>query len=225
VAQLAALLIVSVHTPLQSVGVPAGQVLAHAELTQTGVPPVHAVPQAPQCIAVTVRSTHAPLQLVRPALHEAPQVPPLQVGVPLVTAGQAWPHWPQLFTSLLVSLQLPLHVRPHAPAEVQHLVHPAPHEGHAETVHAAASAGASDAESDMVTIESPPPSSPPSAAPSSALEPSSPVPASLPVCPLPSSPLSCPGYAVVVESVAEPSSWPVPGGVTDPPASSPKPMP
>jgi hypothetical protein len=132
-------------------------------------------------------------------------------------------------TSLLVSMQLPLHMRPHAPADVQHLVHPKPHEEHDETLHAAASDGASADESGVVAIESLPPSSPLSFPPSSALEPSSPLslPASLPVCPvLPSSPVeaSCPGYAVV-ESWAEASSWPVPGGGVVPPESSPKPPP
>jgi hypothetical protein len=64
VPQLAALPVVSVHTPLQSVGVAAGQPEAHAEPTQTGVLPLHAVPHAPQWLAVAVRSTHVPLQLV-----------------------------------------------------------------------------------------------------------------------------------------------------------------
>jgi hypothetical protein len=40
--QLATLLVVSTHVPLQSVGVPAGQPETHIELLHTGVPPLHA---------------------------------------------------------------------------------------------------------------------------------------------------------------------------------------
>ena len=39
--QLATLLVVSTHVPLQSVGVPAGQPETHIELLHTGVPPLH----------------------------------------------------------------------------------------------------------------------------------------------------------------------------------------
>jgi hypothetical protein len=222
--QLLTSLVVSLHAPLQSVDVGAVQPDTHAELWQTGVFPLHAMLHAPQWPTVLVRSTQDPLQLVKLALQlPTPHVPLLQAAVPLVTAGQTLPHRPQLLTSVLMSAQLPLHIAPHAPADVQHLVHPMlPHEPHDDVEHVV---GASDDESGVVAIESLPPSSPPpSFPPSSALGPSSPLsfPASAPVCPvLPSSPLeaSCPGYGVVVESWTEPSSWPVPGGGVVPPES------
>jgi hypothetical protein len=128
-------------------------------------------------------------------VHEAPHVPPLQVAVPLVTLGHVVLQPPQCAGSLLVSVQVPPQVRPHAPAAVQHFVQPkrTPLQvEHMEGVHEAASAGPSagasgEAESDITAIES----SPPSAA---ALEPSSPLslPASLPICP-PSSPVEASG--------------------------------
>ena len=100
------------------------------------MPPLQAVPQAAQWFALLVRSTHAPPQGVYPGSHVDVQLPPLQ-GVPLATAGQALPQLPQLLVSVLVSTHALLHMRPHAPPEVQHLVHPAPHDAHAEAVHAA----------------------------------------------------------------------------------------
>lgn len=47
-AQWLALLVVSTQVPLQRVGVPAGQPDTHVEPEHTGVPPLQAVPQAPQ---------------------------------------------------------------------------------------------------------------------------------------------------------------------------------
>jgi hypothetical protein len=89
VLQLFTSLVVSLHAPLQSVDVGAVQPETHAELWQTGVFPLHAVPHAPQWDTVLVRSTQAPLQLVKLVLQlPTPQVPPLQAAVPLVTAAQ-----------------------------------------------------------------------------------------------------------------------------------------
>ncbi len=82
--QLFTLVVVSTHV-VQSVGVAAGQPDTHVELTHAGVPPLHAVPHAPQLFLSDVRSTHAPLQGVYPALHVKPQVPPLHDGVALAT--------------------------------------------------------------------------------------------------------------------------------------------
>jgi hypothetical protein len=81
-----------------------------ADGEQTGVPPstLHEVAHAPQFIAV-VSETHAPPQSVYPAPHEAVQVPPTQAGWPFATAGQTFPHVPQLVTELVMSTQDPLH--------------------------------------------------------------------------------------------------------------------
>ncbi len=58
------LLVVSTHTPPQSVGVAAGQPETHMEFWHAGVPPLHvyAAPQPPQSLLSLVKSTHAPLQ-------------------------------------------------------------------------------------------------------------------------------------------------------------------
>ena len=43
----------------------------------------------------------------KPELQLAPQTPPVQVGLPLVTLGQVLPQAPQCWTFLLVSTQEP----------------------------------------------------------------------------------------------------------------------
>jgi hypothetical protein len=87
--QLFTSVVVITHPPvLQSIWVLEHPV-THAELEQTGVPPVHAVPHAPQWLALLDRSTHVPPQLVKPGLHATPHAPALHVAVPLVGVGQA----------------------------------------------------------------------------------------------------------------------------------------
>lgn len=100
------------------------QPLEHAPPEQTGVPPVHVVPQAPQCIALD-RSCSQPLvalesQLPQPALH-APKrhTPAMQVAAARLNMHVV-PQAPQLLGSELVSTQRPEHSAPvaqrHAPA-------------------------------------------------------------------------------------------------------------
>ena len=87
--QLFTLPVVSTHPPvLQSICV-LEHPDTHTELEQTGVLPLHAVAHAPQWLAVLVRSTHVPPQLVKPGLHATPHAPALHVAVPLVTVPQA----------------------------------------------------------------------------------------------------------------------------------------
>jgi hypothetical protein len=140
--QLAALVIVLAHPPVQRVGVAVGQPDAHAELTHAGVPlsGTHAFEQLPQWALLLVRSTQVPLQLAKPLLHVEPQLPPLHVGVALVTLGHLVPQLPQLFGSVLTSTHvpppprmLPPHMRPHEPP-IQHLVQLNPLQEHAEVL-------------------------------------------------------------------------------------------
>jgi len=109
--QLLALLVVSTHVPLQSVGVAAGQPETHAELSHTGVPPLHAwpAPQPPQSALSLEKSTHAPLQSVYPLLQVTAHALATHAAVPWVTPVEhPWPHVPQLPTSLVVSTHVPL---------------------------------------------------------------------------------------------------------------------
>jgi hypothetical protein len=67
--QLLRLLVVSTHTPLHSVGVGAEHPETHVEPEQTGVLPLHRLPQVPQLVALlaTQRPLHrmaSPLQLL-----------------------------------------------------------------------------------------------------------------------------------------------------------------
>lgn len=67
--------------------------------------PLHVTPQPPQFESSVAVSTHAPEQREKPASHTGPQTPPVQAGVPWVTAGQGVPHAPQWATLVLVSTQ------------------------------------------------------------------------------------------------------------------------
>jgi hypothetical protein len=110
-------------------------------------PPVHvgvalatlvaqALPHDPQLGTVVV-STHAPLHSACPALHAKPHDPALHTAVAFATlVVQELPQRPQFCGSAFVFAHVPPHVRPHAPALVQHFVHPNPHDAQAETVHA-----------------------------------------------------------------------------------------
>jgi hypothetical protein len=85
VPQWFTLVVVSTHVPLQSVGVPAGQPETHAEPEHTGVPPLHADPQPPQLFLSFVKSMHAPLQALNPALHAKVHAPALHAAAALAT--------------------------------------------------------------------------------------------------------------------------------------------
>ncbi len=94
----------------------------------------HIAPQAPQCITLVRVSTSQPLvaslsQLLKPALHDTPQVPAAQVALPLARRGQALsqrPQWSRLvpravsqpLAALLSQLPKPAAQapRPHMPA-------------------------------------------------------------------------------------------------------------
>ena len=70
------------------------------------LPPVHALPHAPQLALSEVRSTHPPAQADSPVVHVPVQTPEVQSGVlPL----QAVPHLPQLATLVVKSTHAPLH--------------------------------------------------------------------------------------------------------------------
>ena len=62
---------------------------------QAGVPPLHAVPQAPQWLLSFVRLTHWPLQAVCPPPQLIAQAEPLQTW----PAAHAVPQEPQLLVS------------------------------------------------------------------------------------------------------------------------------
>jgi hypothetical protein len=137
--QLLTFVIVSTHV-VQSVGVAEGQPDTQVEPTHAGVLALQVVPQALQLFLSDVRSTHAPLQSVYPALQVKPHVPPLHDGEALRTpVVHARLQLPQCCGLLLVSVQVPPHERPHAPEGVQHGVQLKPHDGHMEDMHAAAS--------------------------------------------------------------------------------------
>jgi hypothetical protein len=110
------LLVVSTQVPPQSAGVEPEQPEVHEappasppEAEQTGVPPVHALPQLPQLVAV-VSFTQAPLHIVYPALHAVVQALLTQTACALATLVlHAVPHVLQLFVSLVVSTHEPLH--------------------------------------------------------------------------------------------------------------------
>jgi hypothetical protein len=99
--------------PLQAC--PKGQsVVLEQRLVQT--PPVQVCvtpqtcppPQPPQLLGSEVKSTQAPAHAENPELQAYKQELALQVGVALVTAVvHAWPHDPQLVTSLAVLVHPP----------------------------------------------------------------------------------------------------------------------
>lgn len=100
--------------------------LGHAwhRLPTQDAPAAQEIPQAPQCVAVLVRSTHVPLQSVVPAGQW--HCPEMQ----LAPVEQALPQVPQLLASLLVLTQpvlgqaIRLPVQVHAPVTQ---VAPVPH--------------------------------------------------------------------------------------------------
>src|SRR3954471_6706453 len=61
-------------------------------------PPRQLWPHTPQFLRSDVRSTHAPEQSLRLALQVMPQLPLVQVALPLVGTGQAAQELPQLLT-------------------------------------------------------------------------------------------------------------------------------
>ena len=84
------------------------------------MPPVHALPHAPQSALSEVRSTHPPAHADRPAVHAAAHVPELQSAfVPL----HALPHLPQLAALAVKSTHVPLHTL--MPAGQTHVPTPA----------------------------------------------------------------------------------------------------
>lgn len=89
--QAVAVLVVSTHEPLQTVGAAAGQEAAHAyvppEPAQTGVPAsaLHRCPHEPQ-LATVERETHAPLQKLYPLLHVKLHALATHAAVALATA-------------------------------------------------------------------------------------------------------------------------------------------
>jgi hypothetical protein len=72
-------------------------------------PALHTVPQLPQLLESVLRLTQLPLQLVYVLLQVKPQIPPLQVAVPLAGAEQTAKHLPQLAGSVLVLTHLVPH--------------------------------------------------------------------------------------------------------------------
>lgn len=116
--QLVAVLVVSTQDPLQSVcalvGQPVPQVGVSDTARQTGVPPSHETPQAPQ-LEPEVSETQAPLHMLKPLAQAKPQVPAVHVGIVLGTevvqtlTPASVPQPPQLSGSLVVSTQLPAH--------------------------------------------------------------------------------------------------------------------
>jgi hypothetical protein len=101
--------VVFTQTPLQSVGVAAGQV--HTELVHCS-PPLQACaePQPPQLLLSVERFTHSPLQRENPLLHEKAHALFTQVAVALaMPVEHAVEHVPQWLTLLVVSVQVPLH--------------------------------------------------------------------------------------------------------------------
>ena len=92
-------------------------------------PARQALPQAPQCDALTCVLISQPLvaspsQSPKPPAHDWPQAPRLHVRVVLLRDGQAVPHAPQWSTSVAVSTQLP-------PQRTCPPVHPLAHTGEA----------------------------------------------------------------------------------------------
>jgi hypothetical protein len=84
------------------------------------LPPVHALPHAPQSALSEVRSTHPPEQADRPAVHVLAQVPEVQSEfAPL----HALPHLPQLAALVVKSTHVPLHAV--VPAGQTHVPTPA----------------------------------------------------------------------------------------------------
>jgi hypothetical protein len=61
-------------------------------------------PQEPQLFGSVEVARQVPPQFVYPALHPIPQRPLTQIAYPFGGAGQALPHWPQLFTLLDVEM-------------------------------------------------------------------------------------------------------------------------
>jgi len=113
VPQWLALLVVSVHVPLHSVGVAAGQPEPHVEFEHTGVLPLQACPdpQPPQLLLLLVKSTHAPLQRLYPLSHAKVHALLTHAGAALATlVVHAWPHVLQLLASLVVLVQVPLQI-------------------------------------------------------------------------------------------------------------------
>ena len=70
------------------------------------LPPVHALPHAPQSALSEVRSTHPPAQADRPAVQVPVQTPDEQSGV---LPPQAVPHLPQFAALVVRSTHVPLH--------------------------------------------------------------------------------------------------------------------
>jgi hypothetical protein len=75
---------------------------------------LHAMPQAPQCVAEALRLVSQPLpgllsQLAKPALQRMPQRPAAHTGAALLAAGHTVPQAPQWLASVAVSTQDALH--------------------------------------------------------------------------------------------------------------------
>jgi hypothetical protein len=114
-----ALLVVSTHVPLHSVGVPTGQPETQVPPAHTGSFAGHALVHEPhvagRVTSVSQPSSGLPLQSAQPAAHaEAGKLhaPAAVHDVAPATCGrsvQSWPHDPQLCTSL--GTHAPLHAR------------------------------------------------------------------------------------------------------------------
>jgi hypothetical protein len=109
VMQLFALLVVSTHVPLHSVGVLAGHPETHPNVAfepeHTGVPPLQVVVQPPQCVgwvmSVSQPSAARPLQSAHPGAQEDPgnahclSAPHVVGPVTFASWVQSTPHDPQ----------------------------------------------------------------------------------------------------------------------------------
>ena len=127
--QSLALLVVSTHAPLHSVGVAEGQPVTQVPPAQTGSLVVHALVHEPHAagfvMSVSQPSSGFPSQSDQPAAHaesgklHCPDA--VHVVVPETWARfvQSWPHDPQLRTSLGT------HAPPHSRSPVAHPVGPA----------------------------------------------------------------------------------------------------
>ena len=69
------------------------------------LPDAHTMPQPPQLFGSVRSLTHAAPHCENPGLHAKLHILPTQVGRPLVTPGQMFPHAPQFVGSVIVVVQ------------------------------------------------------------------------------------------------------------------------
>jgi hypothetical protein len=108
--QLLTLLAVSRHAPSHTI-----EPMAQRQIPAEQVCPIgHAVPHAPQLVALPCKSTQALPHSVRRAAHEPPHLPAAQA----CPVAHAVPHAPQFLASFAVSTHAPLQLV--VPAEHAH---------------------------------------------------------------------------------------------------------